>query len=388
MTPIIEDDKLTHDFCQDEFQAMLREKMRLAVRFTLITVLEEEVEAFVGASRYERSGQRRDQRNGTYSRSLGTSVGQIEDLPVPRTRKGFRTQVFDRYQRRRAELDQGIGEMFVKGVSTLQVGQVMEALTAIRPSPSTVSRVFHTLEGEFAIWKQRPLDAHYLYVFADGTYFTVIYENEGHKTPILAIVGINQQGKRAVLGFTVGERENQKAWEDLLDSLKRRGLETVDLWVTDGNQAMLNALEIKFPDSKRQRCVRHKMDNVLGYIPSSQRDAIEPELKAIFYQDSREKADQEVAAFIEKYSKSYPTAIECLQRDLDACLTFYAFPKTHWKTIRTNNVIERLFGEVKKRSHKMAAAFRNEDSCLLMFYAVIRGLTFRRISISAKQPGS
>jgi putative transposase len=388
MTPIIEDDKLTHDFCQDEFQAMLREKMRLAVRFTLITVLEEEVEAFVGASRYERSGQRRDQRNGTYSRSLGTSVGQIEDLPVPRTRKGFRTQVFDRYQRRRAELDQGIGEMFVKGVSTLQVGQVMEALTAIRPSPSTVSRVFHTLEGEFATWKQRPLDAHYLYVFADGTYFTVIYENEGHKTPILAIVGINQQGERAVLGFTVGERENQKAWEDLLDSLKRRGLETVDLWVTDGNQAMLNALEIKFPDSKRQRCVRHKMDNVLGYIPSSQRDAVEPELKAIFYQDSREKADQEVAAFIEKYSKSYPMAIECLQRDLDACLTFYAFPKTHWKTIRTNNVIERLFGEVKKRSHKMAAAFRNEDSCLLMFYAVIRGLTFRRISISAKKPGS
>jgi putative transposase len=387
MTPTI-DDKLTHDFCQDEFQAMLREKMRLAVRFTLITVLEEEVEAFVGASRYERSGQRRDQRNGTYSRSLGTSVGQIEDLPVPRTRKGFRTQVFDRYQRRRAELDQGIGEMFVKGVSTLQVGQVMEALTAIRPSPSTVSRVFHTLEGEFAVWKQRPLDAHYLYVFADGTYFTVIYENEGHKTPILAIVGINQQGERAVLGFTVGERENQKAWEDLLDSLKRRGLETVDLWVTDGNQAMLNALEIKFPDSKRQRCVRHKMDNVLGYIPSSQRDAVEPELKAIFYQDSREKADQEVAAFIEKYSKSYPTAIECLQRDLDACLTFYAFPKTHWKTIRTNNVIERLFGEVKKRSHKMAAAFRNEDSCLLLFYAVIRGLTFRRISISAKQPGS
>jgi putative transposase len=388
MTPTIEDDKLTHDFCQDEFQAMLREKMRLAVRLMLITVLEEEVEAFVGANRYERSGQRRDQRNGTYSRSLGTSVGQIEDLPVPRTRKGFRTQVFDRYQRRRAELDQGIGEMFVKGVSTLQVGQVMEALTAIRPSPSTVSRVFHTLEGEFAVWKQRPLDAHYLYVFADGTYFTVIYENEGHKTPILAIVGINQQGERAVLGFTVGERENQKAWEDLLDSLKRRGLETVDLWVTDGNQAMLNALEIKFPDSKRQRCVRHKMDNVLGYIPSSQRDAVEPELKAIFYQDSREKADQEVAAFIEKYSKSYPTAIECLQRDLDACLTFYAFPKTHWKTIRTNNVIERLFGEVKKRSHKMAAAFRNEDSCLLLFYAVIRGLTFRRISISAKQPGS
>ena len=132
----------------------------------------------------------------------------------------------------------------------------------------------------------------------------------------------------------------------------------------------------------------NKMENVLGYIPTSQQKEIKPELKAIFYQDSREQADQEVMAFIEKYSKTYPTAIECLKRDLEACLTFYAFPQAHWKTIRTTNVIERLFGEVKKRSHKMATAFRNEDSCLLMFYAVIRGLKFRRISMPAKQPGS
>jgi transposase-like protein len=387
MTPI-EDDKPTIEFCQDDFQSMLREQMRLAVRYTLITILNEEVDAFVGAGRYERSDQRRDRRNGTYPRSLGTSVGQIDDLPVPRTRKGFRTQVFDRYQRRRAELDRGIGEMFVKGVSTLEVGQVMEALTEIKPSPSTVSRVFHTLDGEYTTWKQRPLEAHYVYAFADGTYFTVIYQDEGQKMPILAIVGINQRGEREVLGFTVGERENQNAWDDLLDELKRRGVQKVDLWVTDGNQAMLNALQLKFAASKRQRCVKHKMDNVLGYVPTAQQETVEPELKAIFYQDNREKADQAVAAFIEKYGKVYPTAIECLNRDLEACLTFYAFPQAHWKTIRTTNVIERLFGEVKKRSHKMAAAFRNEDSCLLMFYAVIRGLKFRRISMPAKQPGS
>lgn len=387
MTPI-DDDKPTIDICQDDFQAMLRDQVRLAVRYTLITILNEEVDAFVGADRYERTNQRRDQRNGTYPRSLGTTVGQIEDLPVPRTRKGFRSQVFDRYQRRRAELDQGIGEMFVQGVSTPKVGQVMEALTDIKPSPSTVSRVFHTLDGEYTAWKQRCLDAHYVYAFADGTYFTVIYDNEGHKMPILAVAGINQQGERQVLGFTVGERENQGAWEELLDDLKRRGVQQVDLWVTDGNQAMLNAISLKFSASQRQRCVKHKMDNVLGYVPTSQQASVEPELKAIFYQDDREKADQAVAAFIEKYRKTYPTAVECLQRDLEACLTFYAFPSGHWKTIRTTNVIERLFGEVKKRSHKMAAAFRNEGSCLLMFYAVIRGLTFKRIPMPAKQPGS
>jgi putative transposase len=134
----------------------------------------------------------------------------------------------------------------------------------------------------------------------------------------------------------------------------------------------VNAIESKFPTSQRQRCIKHKMDNVLGYIPEKQQEQVRPELKAIFYQTSREKADQEVAAFIAKYEQVYPTAVDCLKRNLEACLTFYAFPNRHWKNIRTTNIIERLFGEVKKRSHKMAAALRNENSCTLMFYAVIR----------------
>ena len=119
-------------------------------------------------------------------------------------------------------------------------------------------------------------------------------------------------------------------------------------------------------------------------FPHTQQDKVEPELKAIFYQDSRDKADQVAAAFVEKYQAIYPSAVACLTRDLDACLTFYSFPTQHWKTIRTTNIIERLFNEVKKRSHKMAAAFRNEDSCLLMFYAVIRSLTFKKIPMSAQ----
>jgi putative transposase len=114
-------------------------------------------------------------------------------------------------------------------------------------------------------------------------------------------------------------------------------------------------------------------------------------LRALFYRKDRAAADQAVAAFMEKYRSVYPTAIACLQRDLEACLTFYAFPKEHWKTIRTNNVMERLFGEVKRRSHKMAAAFRNEQSCLLLFYAVIRNLKFNKLTMpvtSQAQPDS
>jgi transposase-like protein len=366
---------------QAEFQELLREKMRAAIWVTLATVLEEEVAAFVGAAPYQRTSGRRDQRNGTYTRDLVTSVGKLDNLPIPGTRQGFRTQVFERYRRRQTQLDEAIGEMFVYGASTSRVGEVVETLTGTQPSPSTVSRVFHTLDDEFAAWKTRPLAAHYAYAFADGTYFNVIYATEGQKMPILAVVGITASGEREVLAFTVGERENQAAWEDLFEQLKQRGVQSVGLWVTDGHQAMRNALQLKFSGAQRQRCVKHKMDNVLGYIPDSQRDQVLPELKAIFYQTRRQKADQVVAAFIEKYAAVYPSAVECLQRDLEACLTFYAFPEAHWKTIRTTNVIERLFNEVKRRSHKMAAASRNENSCLLMFYAVVRSLKFRRIAM-------
>lgn len=383
MTPKAKNNQVT-PLSQTEFQEIVHEKMRQAVRFTLVAVLEAEMEAFIGAAPYQRTSQRRAYRNGSYQRSLTTSVGQIDDLEVPRTRQGFQTQLFERYQRRQAELDASMCQMFVGGVSTSRVGEVIETLTGTKPSASTVSRVFHSLEEEFAAWQQRPLAATYLYAFADGSYFTVIYDHQGHKMPILAVVGINQAGQREVLGFSVGDRENQKAWEQLFDDLKCRGVQHVGLWITDGLQAMLNAIATKFSGSQRQRCVKHKMENVLSYIPEKQRDQVEPELKAIFYQDNRSKADQQLAAFIEKYEPIYPTAVACLQRDQEACLTFYAFPKAHWKTIRTTNIIERLFGEVKKRSHKMAAAFRNENSCLLMFYAVIRSLNFRKIPIPAQ----
>jgi putative transposase len=376
---------------QEQFEALLHERLRQAVRLALISVLDAEVDAFIGALPYERTEQRRDQRNGHYMRHLETSMGQITDLPVPRTRSGYHTQLFERYQRRRDELDQAIGQMFIKGLSTRQVGQVIETLTGSKPSPSTVSRVFHTLEAEYEQWKTRRLEERYAYAFADGTYFTVVYNDEGCKMPILAVSGIRPTGEREVLAFSVGDRENQPAWEDLLENLKQRGVKDIGLWVSDGNQALLNAISTKFPDSARQRCVMHKMDNVLSYVPTKQQEQLKPELKALFYQKDRQAADQAVAAFIEKYQQIYPTAIACLQRDLEACLTFYSFPKTHWKAIRTNNVMERLFGEVKRRSHKMAAAFRNEESCLLLFYAVIRSLKFNKLTMpitSEAQPDS
>lgn len=133
---------------QEVFEAMLKERLRSAVRIALMEILEEEVTAFIGAKPYERSAERRDHRNGHYRRDLETTVGQISDLPIPRTRSGHQTQLFERYHRRREEVDSAMVEMFVKGVSTQKVGEVMETLTGSQPSASSVSRVFHTLEEE------------------------------------------------------------------------------------------------------------------------------------------------------------------------------------------------------------------------------------------------
>jgi len=160
---------------QATIHELLAQKMQLAIQETFIAVLEDEVEGFIQAALYQRTPERRDYRNGYYERDLVTNMGTIEDLPVPRTRGGFRTQLFERYQRRHAELDESICQMFVQGMSMEKVGEVVEILTGVHPSPSTVSRVFHTLEEEFEGWKKRALKKRYLYVFADGTYFTVIY---------------------------------------------------------------------------------------------------------------------------------------------------------------------------------------------------------------------
>lgn len=300
MTPEIKSNEPS-PISQDEFHDLLAEKMRAAVRLTLTAIMNEGVEAFVGAPYGEPCPTRRDYRNGYYQRDLVTTVGKIESLNVPRTRGGFRTQVFEQHQRRQRELDIAIGEMFVKGISMAGVGGVMTTLTGQPVSPSAVSRVHHGLEAEYAQWKARVLCGRYVYVFADGTYFSVIYEGEGtasaNKTPILALIGITEAGKRELIAFTIGERENQGAWENLLDDIKTRGVKQIDLWITDGHQAMLNAIALKFPDSRRQRCMLYKLNNVLAHVPEKQRDAVEAEFKAIFYQKNRQKADQCAEAF-------------------------------------------------------------------------------------------
>jgi transposase-like protein len=373
-----------YELSQADFKLYLTERARGLVRVLLEEVMQAELTALLQAQPYERNAQRRGQRNGRYGRDLTTSLGRLEEVQVPRDRAGqFQTRVFEQYQRRQGEVDQAIQTMFIKGLSTTAVGQVVGPLLDDAPSPSTVSRIFHSLDEECTAWRQRPLDTHYRYIYLDGTYFTIGYEDDYEKTPILAAMGVKENGERDVLGFMPGDKESRPAWDEFLDDLKGRGGAGADLWITDGGPAVIGAVEAKFPGAKRQRCVVHKIENILARVPKSKQEDVRNELNRIFYlAANRDKAQQEVEAFTAKWQSILPDAVQCLLKDLADCLRFYDFPKKHWRSIRTNNYIERLFNGVKMRTHSMGA-FRNENSCILVFYAVIRSMHFRKLSLPA-----
>lgn len=373
------------ELSQTEFQDYIMEYTRCVVRVLFEEVMQEELSALLQAQPYQRSAKRRGQRNGSYKRDCVTAFGVLEEVKVPRDRAGlFHTRLFDRYQRRQKQVTQAIRDMFIQGLSTSAVGRMIQLLLGERPSPSTVSRTFHSLEEEYAAWRQRALERRYRYIFVDGTYFTVGYESQYEKVPVLVALGVKMNGEREVLGFVPGDKESRAAWDSFLDDLKQRGVESAELWISDGGPAVIGAIEAKFPGAMRQRCVVHKVDNILAYVPQSKQGDVRNELNRIFYTaESKKQAQQEVEAFVLKWGKIIPQAVQCLRRDLDDCLRFYDFPKQHWRSIRTNNYVERLFGAVKNRAHSMGA-FRNEQSCILLFYAVIRTLHFRRLSLPAE----
>jgi len=369
---------------QEEFQAYLREQAVGMIRRLLEEVMVAELSALLQGAPHERSQGRRGYRNGYYRRDLVTRFGAIEGLRVPRDREGrFRTRVFGRYRRRSEEVEGAIRDMFIGGLSTGKEGEVVGVLLGRAPSPSTVSRIFHELEAECAAWRERPLAAYYRYIFLDGTFFRVGYEREFERIPMLAALGVKEDGTREVLGVMPGDKESRAAWEAFVEDLKRRGVASAGLWITDGGSAVIGAVEGKFPGAVRQRCVVHKVANVLTHVPAGKKEAVREDLKRIFYwAGSKEEAQAAVQDFTQKWERVLPEAVRCLHRDLEDCLRFYDFPKNHWRSIRSINYLERVFGEVKKRTRLMGA-LQNEKSCVLIFYAVVRRLRLRRLSLPA-----
>lgn len=366
---------------QEEFRAALRLEAQAAVRVIIEQAMREELTQLVQAEPYQRSQQRGGHRNGYYERDLVTAFGTLKDLRVPRDRAGeYQTQVFDRFERYEPEVREAITAMFVAGVSQGRVAEVTRPLLDAAPSATTVSRIAKDLQAECDEWRQRLLAAHYGVILIDGVYMPIVHGEKADETPILVAMGIDLGGQRSVLSFMPAGAESVDAWQGLIDDLKRRGVAQVDLFVTDGDDGLIGALERSFPATARQRCWVHKMRNVLAKIPRRAKKDVAAALKGIVSPDSRDAALEQAQAFRARYATIYPDAVACLERDLIACLTFYDFPKHLWRHIRTTNAIEGLFHTIRQRTSKIGA-FRNENSCVLIVFATIQSIRFNRVAV-------
>ena len=366
---------------QEEFRQHLRRLAVSAVQILLEQVMREELEQCIGASWGECTPTRRGYRNGSYARDLVTPTGRIEDLKVPRDRAGaFHSQVFERYQRYEPEVADALTQMFVSGVSTHKVGEIAATLTGVAPSASAVSRLNQTLTEQYAVWRERPLLAHYRIIYLDGIHFTVRHGAKTDATMILTALGVDLEGSREVLALRACAEEDKDGWSCLLQDLRTRGVSQIDLLVSDGHDGLLAAVASLFPATARQRCLVHKQRNVMNAIPKREQQEVAAELAGIWNQENQESALLNLAAFQAKYQKRYPEAVRSLCEDEEHLLTFYAFPPVMYRYIRSTNAIESFFSNVRSRTDQIDA-FTTETSCLTIVWAVMQDIRLPKIPV-------
>ena len=367
---------------QAEFRQHLRQLATQSVRTFLESVMREELTALLEAQWGEHTPRRKGYRNGYYSRDLITAAGgTIEDLQVPRDRQGeYQTQVFERYSRYEPEVKAGLHQMFIAGVSTHQVGQVAEPLLGAAPSASAVSRIHLDLQGQFEAWQKRPLGEHWCICYLDGVHFTVRHGEKADQLCLLMVLGVDPSGQKEVLGFRSCAEEDKEGWLLLLNDLKRRGVSQVDLIVSDGHDGLIRAVTESFSTTPRQRCLAHKERNVLNAVPKRQRKEVGAELAGIWSQPDKEAARLQLAAFKLKYQSLYPQAVASLEEEAEQSLTFYDFPSSWHRYIRTTNAIESLFSTIRRRTDQVQV-FRHEQSCELLVWSVLTAVEFQRVPV-------
>ncbi len=365
----------------ESFQEYLRETIRQATRLVMEEIMQEELTQFVGANWGEITPNRRGYRNGYYQRDLATTNGVIEDLNVPRDREGeFHSQAFERYCRYEPQVAEGLTHMFVSGTSTAKVGDVAKTLIGVAPSASTVSRLNQSLTEQYEQWRTRSLQHRYRVIYVDGVYFTVRHGEQCDSTVILTALGVDLEGTREILALRACAEESKDGWGCLLHDLRARGVQQIDLIVTDGHEGILAALREQFPATLRQRCLVHKQRNVMNAIPKREREQVAAELSEIWKQATKEEATLNLAAFQAKYQKRYPEAIHTLMEDREHLFTFYAFPARMHRYIRTTNAIESFFSNVRQRTDSIDA-FTTETSCITIVWAVMQDIHLQRIPV-------
>jgi len=346
---------------------------REGAKLLLTVALEEEVTDVLKRRPYERSEGSRGYRNGHRERQVSCGAGEIE-VAVPRvsdTREAFHSQLLEAWQRRSQLLEETIPLLYVEGLSTRDFKRALKPLWGKSGlSRSSISRANRALKEAFNNWRRRDLSLEeIIYLFLDGIYLGV-RGNSRDMEAVLVAHGITRQGKRVVLHLSLGGRESTESWKGVLNDLVERGLRRPQLLITDGNQGLLKAIKDIWPEVPRQRCAVHRIRNVLARVPKKKQDEVRKALHRIFYAACLDDARGEAKQFLSHYSREFPTACETLASHLEECLTFYRFPERHWKHIRTSNVIERAFKEVKRRT-RVVGRFPNETSALVMVFSLL-----------------
>ena len=350
----------------------LRDLVKNSVEETLNALLEHEADELVNAERYERSGDRKGYRSGHYERNFTTTSGDVT-LHVPKL-KGirFETAIIERYRRRETSVEEALIEMYLAGISVRRVEDITEALWGTRVSPGTVSNLNQKAYENIEKWRCRPITGEYAYVYVDGVYLKRSWGGEVQNVSILVAIGVDQDGYREILGAAEGMKEDRESWRNFLQWLKERGLSGVRLFIGDKNLGMLETIGEVFPDAQYQRCIVHFYRNVFSVVPRGKIRTVAMMLKAIHAQESKEAARLKAAQVAEKLREmKLIAAARKVEDSIEETLTFMNFPSQHWTHIRTNNTLERLNREIKRRTRAIGA-FPDGNSALMLVCARLR----------------
>ncbi len=357
-----EEDLTQEEEFKDAVKRDVETRVREGVKAVLEEVLQEEMTEHLNAGYRELTPTRKGERNGHYQRNLVTPAGKIERLEVPRDREGeFVTEIFERYKRMTGNVEEAILEMYLSGISTRKIAGITGASSRVKVGKDVVSRIASRLKAQQRTWREKRLVKGYPYLYLDATYLKVNWAAGVTSMALLACVGVDEEGFREVLAVEVAGTEKGAAYASLLRGLLDRGLKGLRLVISDDHEGIKSAVSGELPGVGWQRCVVHFERNVLAHVPANAMSEVAQDLKAIFKVRREKTAKALTEGFVELYGKSYPKAVLVFEAGIGDALAYLRYPGSHHARIRTTNVLERLFKEVKRRT-RVVGVFPNETS--------------------------
>jgi transposase-like protein len=359
----------------ENFGKSLDEVALEGARRMLLSVLETEVEEFLGRRRYERQDGSVGYRNG-YGRARKVAIGSgTMKIRGPRVRESlrpFQSRVLKSYQRQSGNLTAMIPELYLHGLATGDFELALRGFLGdgASLSASSVSRLKDQWESEYESWRKRSLaPGGYVYLWCDGIYPKAGLT--GDKTALLVVLGVNKDGDKEPLAILEGYRESTESWKSVLHDLKERGLDDPRLFIGDGALGLWAAIREVYPQADEQRCWVHKMRNVKAHFPKRLHDEVKGCLREMYGASTKDRVLFLMDQFADRYGKSYPRAVECLRKDKDSLLTYYSYPRQHWVSLKTTNPIESIFAPVKLRTNA-AKRIRSPRSALFLIFKIIQ----------------